>query len=879
MLQLRDYQTDALKILGEYLALTRQHGASKAFVLATERPYQSVRRLQRNDQDPGPPYVCLRIPTGGGKTLVAAHAVGVAARDLHGRQSAVCLWLVPSNTIRDQTLDALRQREHPYRRALQSRLSGEVRVMTLGGALYLSRSALDGESVVIVTTLQSLRRDDTEGLLVYRQSGALMEIFQGRDYRALEGLERYEGGNETDIIPSLANALYMYRPIVIMDEAHRARTPLSFETLARFNPSCIVELTATPETDNQPEAELFASNILYHVSAAALKQAKMIKLPVELRAQMNWQKLLSDAISKLNELQELANAQESRGRDYLRPIMLLQAQPRREGRQTLTPEILKQSLMTDFQIPDNAVAIATGDVREIDGIDLRSRTCPIRFIITVQALREGWDCPFAYVLFTVAESRSSRAVEQLLGRVLRMPGAAEQDEPALNRAYAFSSSDNWMEAAAAIKDAMVQNGFERMEAEQLVRPATQPPLLGPGSLFHQATALVSAAPVLERLPDSVRDRVHYDAATGQLTVTGSLNTVEVEAIRGIVVAPADRQAIESVIRTLAEATPVSPNPELPRRFKIPGLAVRIDGQLQLLEASTLELDWDPRSLDAALSESEYPSQTAGTTVGELDVTAAGRVEISFIDRLQLQLGLLAPEGGWTVPKLCNWIDRQLLPHDDLTLNESMQYIARTIENLMQSRHLSVESLAKDKFRLSDAIRTKLDEQRRSLRRDAFNARLFPTGGHANIEVTIEMALELDEDLYSPAWCYTGGYKWQRHLFGVVGELKEAGEEYDCAMRLDQARDKVLWWVRNVPRKYGSFWLPTSTDRFYPDFVAMLKDGRCLAIEYKNATDFTNDDSREKRKVGALWEELGKGKYLFLMLCGPEWQTLETALNG
>jgi type III restriction enzyme len=617
--------------------------------------------------------------------------------------------------------------------------------------------------------------------------------------------------------------------------------------------------------------------VLYHVSAAALKEAEMIKLPVELRVQTDWKLLLSDAIAKLNELQSLATGQEGRGRDHLRPIMLLQAQARREGRQTLMPEVLKQSLIADFQIPEADIAIATGDVRGLEGIELKSRTCPIRFIITVQALREGWDCSFAYVLFTVAESRSSRAVEQLLGRVLRMPGAAKQDDPALNRAYAFSSSENWMEAAAAIKDAMVQNGFERIEADRLVRPMTQQPLLGVGSLFHHASALISVAPALDELPASVRQRVRYDASTRQLTVTGTLNIAEVQAIRSLGADPADREQIETVVRALAEATPAESSEAVPRRFSVPGMSIRVGGQLQLLEAANVELDWDPRSLDASLSEEEYPSEARGTQVGELDITQLGRVEISFGDRLQLQLSLLTPETGWTLPKLCAWIDRQLLPHDDLTLNEATQYIHRVIEQLIQERGITLDTLAKDKFRLSEAIRTKLDAQRRTFRQDGFNAVLFPASGHADIEISIEMPLEMDEDLYFPASFYGGNYRWQKHSFNVVGELKDDGEEFDCAVRIDQAR-KVLCWVRNVPRRYGSFWLPTATDRFYPDFIALLKDGRYLAVEYKNARDWTNDDSKEKRKIGELWEASSGGKCLFLMPKGPDWAALGAKMS-
>ncbi len=56
--------------------------------------------------------------------------------------------------------------------------------------------------------------------------------------------------------------LRLRRPLVIVDEAHNARTELSFETLSRFDPSFILEFSATPDTERQP------SDILYSVSAA-----------------------------------------------------------------------------------------------------------------------------------------------------------------------------------------------------------------------------------------------------------------------------------------------------------------------------------------------------------------------------------------------------------------------------------------------------------------------------------------------------------------------------------------------------------------------------------------------------------------------------------
>ena len=431
MLQLRQYQERSLDALEGFFRLATQHGAQKAFILQTDRPYLAVKQL------PGLPYVCLRIPTGGGKTLMACHAVGIAAKTFLQIDRAVCLWLVPSNTIREQTLAALRDREHPYRQALDSRFAGQVQAMDLMEALYVQRSTLEGETVVIVSTLAALRVEDTDGRKVYEPCGALSHHFSGLDASLEAMLERREDG----MIPhSLANVLRLWRPLVIMDEAHNARTPLSFDTLARFRPSCIIEFTATPETIHNPDRESFASNVLHHVSAAELKAEDMVKLPIKLRTCGDWKEVVAEAVEMQRALERCANEEEKQTGEYLRPIVLLQAQPKSQERLTLNVEVVKKTLIEDFKIPEEQVAVATGQTRGIADVNLLERSCPLRFIITVQALKEGWDCPFAYVLCSVAEISSSRAVEQILGRVLRLPQARRKQKSELNCAYAFAAS-------------------------------------------------------------------------------------------------------------------------------------------------------------------------------------------------------------------------------------------------------------------------------------------------------------------------------------------------------------------------------------------------------------------------------------------------------
>lgn len=123
--------------------------------------------------------------------------------------------------------------------------------------------------------------------------------------------------------------------------------------------------------------------------------------------------------------------------------------------------------------------------------------------------------------------------------------------------------------------------------------------------------------------------------------------------------------------------------------------------------------------------------------------------------------------------------------------------------------------------------------------------------------------------YPARQIYHGSYDFNKHIYPTIHDLREktdgggTSEEFLCAQAID-AHIKVKQWVRNIERQPRySFWLPTSTDYFYPDFVAELNDGRVLAVEYKGKPYETNDDSREKRQVGGQWEKSSGGRCLFL----------------
>ena len=370
MIALKDYQERVLESLSDFFRQCARDGQP-------ERAYQAVQL--RYTTSPVPylpvnvaglpgemPYVCLRVPTGGGKTLLACYAAGLAMEYFMRAPRAVVLWLVPSNTILTQTADALRDPRHPYRRALEM-ACGAVEVVTIEEALRLSRAAVEGQTVVIVSTIQAFRVEDTTGRRVYGQNGAFSEHLLNVPSNRLADMIPGADGKPK---PSLVNMLRLRRPVVIVDEAHNARGDLSFTTLGELLPSCIIEFTATPATRGTP------SNVLHRVSAAELKAAEMVKLPLRVMTRHPSQRdqLLADAIALRADLEKLAILEAQQSGDYLRPIMLIQAE-RVDG-----CEPLRERLVKDFNLSKDEIKISVGALDELKDIkDIESPRCPVRF--------------------------------------------------------------------------------------------------------------------------------------------------------------------------------------------------------------------------------------------------------------------------------------------------------------------------------------------------------------------------------------------------------------------------------------------------------------------------------------------------------------------
>jgi type III restriction enzyme len=231
------------------------------------------------------------------------------------------------------------------------------------------------------------------------------------------------------------------------------------------------------------------------------------------------------------------------------------------------------------------------------------------------------------------------------------------------------------------------------------------------------------------------------------------------------------------------------------------------------------------------------------------------------------VSLFGTEPNWTIATLANWLDRQI-PHPDIPQSHSSLFIHNALTHLIESRTNTLDRLARLKYHLRGALENKIDCHRRDQHKKGYQAVMFGPAA-MTFEVDPSICAVLDEDRYAPNWYYEGPYRFNKQLFKYVGELESQGEEFECAAFLD-GLPEVNVWVHNLSRGLGSFCLQTSTDRFYPDFVVLLRDGRFLVVEYKNAKDWSNDDSKEKRKVGELWDDRSRGRCLFVMPQGKDW---------
>jgi type III restriction enzyme len=835
---LKTYQQNTIDVLRRFFEDCRIMGAAAAYRKITGEPEIAARLgVLRGDYVhwdtiPNTPRVCLKVPTGGGKTIIAAHAVKVVADTWCERENPVVLWFCPSDTIRRQTSEALKNPRHPYRMVLDEQFGGRVRIFDLDEKFNVRPADVENGACIIVSTIQAFRQSNTDKYNVYKDNEDLEPHFEKMSAKG--GMEMKDDGSRVKY--SFANLLFHHRPIVIVDEAHNVISGLSQELQGRINPSAIVELTATPQANN---------NALYNVRAAELKEEEMIKLPIELRELPGWEQAVDEAIAKRTELEKAAENE----KEYVRPILLFQAQDKNGE---VNVEVLKDYLVNTANIPAAEIAIATGEQKELDGVNVFARDCPVKYIITVEALKEGWDCSFAYVLCSLANIHSNTAVEQLLGRVLRMPYAKSRRVSALNKAYAYVLSKTFGEAAGALVNKLKDKGFDDTEAAAAVEQ------LPPTGLFgrHEQNKIdldkelpKSAIPATMKLE---KNTLVFTPETTEADVNMVCEHLE----------PYKAFEVKTKFANFRRAAEAPSPAQSGAKFSVPKLFVNIQGEFVLAEPDTIfeEFDWDIAKLASPKLEAhEFSIEPQGDGF-VIDIDGS-KLAYSPAGAEQTYLPLVDVE-NWTVANLVSWLDRTLR-QSDIPQPKMVEWLRQAVEHLTKARGMKLSELMIAKYALEKKIEAKIAAARGKARTEAFQTAMF--GREGRVMLDFDNGFKFSESMYDDQLMYRGSYKFQKHYLGSHKvPMMDGEEEFACAQALD-ALPQVKYWLRNVARHWNSFWLPTSTDKFYPDFVAMMEDGRILVVEYKGSHLVDNKDTKEKALIGELWEKQSAGHGLFLIV--------------
>ena len=781
-MQLKQYQADTLAILRRFFEEARIAGPKAAYEAITKEPEQTGRlggyagAYKPLDGLPDAPYICLRLPTGGGKTLLGAHAAAVARDTWVEKDWPLVLWLTPTKTIRRQTAEALMDARHPYRQALDEAFGGRVRVLDISDFAQLRPQDIRDRCCVVVGTIQALRVKDTEGRKVYAHHEDLEPHFS-RLRQFPPGLETLDGGGAKF---SFANLMHIHRPLMIVDEAHNAVTGLTREMQARVNPCAIIEFTATPR---------LYSNILHSVSAQELKAEEMIKLPIMLSEHNSWQNAVNGAVAARTELAETA----AEDRDYLRPIVLFQAQPKN---QEVTVKALKQHLIQVEQIPEKRIAVATGDQRELDGINLFDPDCPIEHVITVEALKEGWDCSFAYAFCSVARIQSAKDVEQLLGRVLRMPYARRRKDNDLNRAYAFVSEPSFGAAAKALVDKLVAMGFEEDEARDSIEAQreldAEDDLFGwrdkPEPVFRHAVSAPPEALAALAGREGVTVGQTEDGRT-EITVTGYVAEDLEYEIADTLPEPERKDFSDAVAAHRAEAKDRLSPAQQGETFAVPALMAVVQGKLEIAETDTFmeNHDWSLLDHPARFSEDDFAVRETAQ-IYEIDLD--GRTVAFRIAGKEEQLALDVDVEGWTPQALVLWLDREVRAAD-IGQQELLRWLSDLVGHLVDIRGLHVAALMRGKFLLARKIRNEIAAIRGKESKAVYQQHLFDSG--AKSEVSFDTAFRFRDGIFRDRPRYRGRWRPQKHFLDYVPAFDgaEDGEETQCAKALESLREGAI----------------------------------------------------------------------------------------
>lgn len=850
-MELKPYQKEVIADLARYLELVVElQSPAKAYhTLWNEKNVMVGLGGLPNYVNtlPGIPHVCAKVPTGGGKTFIAASSVRTIFDAIPQRRAKAVVWLVPSEAILTQTLRALNNPDHPYRQRLDVDFGGRVQVYSKEQALMgqnFSPSVVSEQLSVFVFSYDSFRTSKKDGRKAYQQNGYLAEFAKWMDDPSI----LLSDTDETALI----QVIRFLNPVVVVDESHHAVSNLSVEMLSNFNPCFVLDLTATPKKN---------SNIISFVDAARLKLAHMVKLPVIVYNRKSQADVYGDAIAIRSKLEAQAKRDQLTSGRYIRPIVLFQAQPRNNADST-TYEKIKKTLV-DGGIPEREIAIKTGDKDELKNVDLLSPDCPIRYIITVNALKEGWDCPFAYVLATVANRTSTVDVEQILGRVLRLPYTQKNESEVLNLSYVITSSVDFHQTLEKVVAGLNDAGFSSHDyrAQDVDTPAANEP-----EPNGEQVPLLSALEEEPDLPEvSGADlKARFEAAVQQAK--------QAEQTGNVATDPIFAQALEQNANYEAEIkqaddTAWSQAPtevrdkmnqfRINEEFAEEAAALRIpqfmletgpslfSDAFEPLELEHLDVGFSLVDKDAHVDFTSVAAEMARVDVDESKDSTAKAWRLSGGDSIFFREWFNSQPSEKRL-SLCKGIIKQKLSKMNCVNDKELDdYIDRVIGTMSEDQLSELEQSPYPYVRkIQDKIQELLAQHRSSvfdtwLEQDKISCLpnyMFPPIISPTAFTTMV-----------PKSLYTAEEDMNKYEFKVVWGLSELGN--------------VKWWHRNISKRGFQINGPVHA---YPDIIVMLHSGKILMVETKG-DQLDNDESKEKAKIGDQWARLAGKQYKYYMV--------------
>lgn len=855
-MELKEYQKEVIADLRTYLDhIENGEPLNKAFAAYWGEKGIDISNLGKeaylhpyDNTVKGVPNITVKVPTAGGKTFIACNALKTIFEHYPSGKPKVVAWFVPSDEILRQTLRNLRNPNHPYRQRINNLFYNRVQVVGKEEALMgqgISPIAVINQVTIFVLSVSSFAANNKEGRRSYRENENLAEY--AKLYDSLT--EKVDGADET----SLMQVLAYLNPVVIVDESHNFSANLRVELLNAINPKFILNLTATPKPN---------SNIICFVDAIKLKRANMVKLPVIVYNHHTVDEVIVNAITLQRSLEQKAKAAEEQGGRYIRPIVLFQAQPR-TNEDNVTFDKIKQSIL-DLGIPEDQVKIKTAERNELKDINLLSKDCPVRYIITVDALKEGWDCPFAYILASLANRTSRISVEQILGRILRLPYTTKNDNDLLNISYVFTSSRDFSETLNDIIKSLNNAGFSRKDFRKKdVMPVdgyhhedAEPMLLFSGQEAEDEyysdepnIPTIDTAYIKSKLGEG-GDAEEKVAAIEEYAQSQSASYEEeleqTEENRNDV--PTDLQDIIPMngIKDLYPEAREMVLPRFARKVKNKSIFEEEDSFVEL-DKAMLEEGFDLSTQDKNINFTLTDTEAVSIDLGR--VSKDDEYEVQRRDLSSQQLSYIREQFvGMPDESKRNNIARNIARRmrlDCVPEHVVVDYVRDAISGLDTEK---IEDILARDVLYAERVKQKVEGLLQEYRKKKFN----------------EM-LDTREVICAPFYKFPNSIAVNKEALGMHSGLyvKEGdmnGFEERVIRKVSEL-DNVQFWHRN-PERTG-FGINGFINH-YPDFIVRLKNGVVVLIETKG-DDRDNSDSRNKIELGKAWENKAGDLYHYYMV--------------